>query len=100
MDAVADHGVISGDTVSDTSVAAQQVFDALESVGIDVTDVFLTLENEGVQKFEASWSELAETVQGQLDGVSSSWTVAEPASGLVDRELSEFLTLPAYARMP
>jgi malate synthase len=30
----------------------------------------------------------------------SSWTVAEPASGLVDRELSEFLTLPAYARMP
>ncbi len=72
MDAVADHGVISGDTVSDTSVEAQQVFDALEAVGLDLTDLFLTLENEGVQKFEASWSELAETVQGQLDGVSSS----------------------------
>jgi len=72
MDAVADHGVISGDTVSDTSAAAQQVFDALEGVGIDVTDVFLTLENEGVQKFEASWSELADTVRGQLDAVSSS----------------------------
>jgi len=43
------------------------VFDALSGVGIDVTDVFLTLEDEGVQKFEASWGELAETVQGQLD---------------------------------
>jgi len=72
MDAVADHGEIRGDTVSDTSAAAQQVFDALEGVGIDLTDVFLTLENEGVQKFEASWSELADTVQGQLDAVSSS----------------------------
>jgi transaldolase len=72
MDAVADHGEIRGDTVSDTSAAAQQVFDALEGVGIDVTDVFLTLENEGVQKFEASWSELADTVRGQLDAVSSS----------------------------
>jgi len=72
MNAVADHGEIRGDTVSDTSAAAQQVFDALEGVGIDVTDVFLTLENEGVQKFEASWSELADTVRGQLDAVSSS----------------------------
>ena len=72
MDAVADHGEIRGDTVSDTSAAAQQVFDALEGVGIDLTDVFLTLENEGVQKFEASWSELADTVRGQLDAVSSS----------------------------
>jgi len=72
MDAVADHGEIRGDTVSDTSAAAQQVFDALEGVGIDLTDVFLTLENEGVQKLEASWSELADTVQGQLDAVSSS----------------------------
>jgi transaldolase len=28
--------------------------------------VFLTLENEGVDKFEKSWSELLETVSGQL----------------------------------
>ncbi|MGI9157262.1 MAG: transaldolase [Marmoricola sp.] len=65
--AVAEHGGIDGDTVSGTSQAAQEVFDALSGVGIDVTDVFLTLEDEGVQKFEASWGELAETVQGQLD---------------------------------
>ncbi len=72
MDAVADHGEIRGDTVSNTSAEAQQVFDALQAVGIDLTEVFLALENEGVEKFEASWAELAETVQGQLGGAASS----------------------------
>ena len=43
------------------------MFDALERVGIDLTDVFLVLEDEGVDKFEKSWAELLETVQGQLD---------------------------------
>jgi len=71
MDAVAEHGECTGDTVSDTAVAAQQVFDALDGVGIDVTDVFRTIENEGVEKFTASWAELAETVQGQLDSLTA-----------------------------
>ncbi len=71
MDAVAEHGECTGDTVSDTSVAAQQVFDALDGVGIDITDVFRTIENEGVEKFTASWAELAETVQGQLDRLTA-----------------------------
>jgi len=48
-----------------------QVFDALDGVGIDVTDVFRTIENEGVEKFTASWAELAETVQGQLDSLTA-----------------------------
>jgi len=67
MDAVAEHGEVTGDTVSDTAVAGQQVFDALDGVGIDITDVFGTIENEGVEKFTASWAGLADTVQGQLD---------------------------------
>ncbi len=71
MDAVAEHGEVTGDTVSDTSVAAQQVFDALDGVGIDITDVFRTIENEGVEKFTASWAELADTVQGQLDSLTA-----------------------------
>ncbi|MGZ4552508.1 MAG: transaldolase [Mycobacteriaceae bacterium] len=71
MDAVAHHGVIAGDTVSDTSAVAQGVFDALHAVGIDLTDVFRTLESEGVEKFETSWGELAETVRGQLDSASA-----------------------------
>src|SRR5581483_2168935 len=67
IEAVADHGVITGDTVTGTASAAQELFDKLEEVGIDLTDVFLVLENEGVQKFEESWSELLEETQKQLD---------------------------------
>jgi transaldolase len=66
IDAVADHGVITGDTVTGTASAAQEVFDKLEAVGVDLTDVFLTLENEGVQKFEESWTELLEETEKQL----------------------------------
>jgi transaldolase len=64
---VADHGVIRGDTVTGTADAAQEVFDKLEAVGIDLQDVFLTLENEGVEKFEKSWQELLDETQTQLD---------------------------------
>jgi transaldolase len=67
LEAVADHGVIRGDTVTGTADAAQEVFDKLEAVGIDLRDVFLTLENEGVEKFEKSWLELLEETQTQLD---------------------------------
>jgi transaldolase len=64
---VADHGVITGDTVSGTADAAQQVFDALTAAGIDLPDVFKLLEDEGVEKFEKSWQELIDATQGQLD---------------------------------
>src|SRR5947209_8657226 len=65
IEAVADHGEVPGDTVSGTAAQAQEVFDELEAIGIDLTDVFLVLENEGVQKFEESWSELLEETQKQ-----------------------------------
>ena len=67
MDAVADHGVVTGDTVTGKGAESQEVFDALSGVGIDLTDVFLVLENEGVEKFEKSWQELIEATQDQLD---------------------------------
>ena len=67
MDAVADHGVIKGDTVTGKADEAQEVFDKLEAIGIDLQDVFLTLENEGVEKFEKSWQELLDETQTQLD---------------------------------
>jgi transaldolase len=66
IDAVADHGVITGDTVTGTASAAQEVFDKLTAVGIDLTDVFLVLENEGVEKFETSWKDLLAETQTQL----------------------------------
>ncbi|MEV6912799.1 transaldolase [Amycolatopsis sp. NPDC051071] len=67
LDAAADHADITGDTVTGKGPDAQIVFDKLRVVGIDIDDVFLTLENEGVEKFEKSWVELLETVTGQLE---------------------------------
>ncbi len=46
------------------------MFDELDAIGIDLRDVFLVLENEGVEKFEKSWQELLEATQGQLDDTS------------------------------
>jgi transaldolase len=67
IDAVADHGVITGDTVTGTGGEAQAVFDKLTAVGIDLPDVFTVLEDEGVEKFEKAWLELLDATQEQLD---------------------------------
>ncbi|BBX07604.1 transaldolase [Mycolicibacterium aichiense] len=70
MDAVADHGVVTGDTITGTAGAAQEVFDKLDAIGVDLRDVFLLLENEGVEKFEKSWQELLDATQDQLDAAA------------------------------
>ncbi|CCH33509.1 transaldolase [Actinosynnema sp. NPDC047251] len=67
LHAVADHGKITGDTVTGRAAQAQEVFDGLSEVGIDLDDVFVVLETEGVDKFEKSWAELLDTVTGQLN---------------------------------
>ncbi|OBB41821.1 transaldolase [Mycobacterium sp. 852002-51961_SCH5331710] len=67
IEAVADHGVITGDTVTGTAEESQAVFDQLSSIGIDLPDVFRLLEDEGVEKFEKSWLELLEATQEQLN---------------------------------
>lgn len=66
IDAVADHGVITGDTITGTAAAAQEVFDKVSAIGVDLTDVFLVLENEGVEKFVESWTDLLSETQKQL----------------------------------
>jgi transaldolase len=66
IDAVADHGVISGDTVRGTAASAQGVFDSLAAAGIDLPDVFVVLEDEGVEKFIDSWNQLLSETQNQL----------------------------------
>ena len=68
--ALADHGEVPGDQVSGTAEAAQRTFNELAEVGIDLDDVFVVLEREGVEKFDASWAELGETVAGQLAKVA------------------------------
>ncbi|WP_329790295.1 transaldolase [Lentzea sp. DG1S-22] len=66
LQAVADAGKITGDTVTGRAAEGQEVFDQLAAVGIDLQDVFVALETEGVEKFEKSWEELLETVTNQL----------------------------------
>src|ERR1700743_3083656 len=77
IDAVADHGTTTADTVTGTSDAAQTVFDALDAIGIDVRDVFLTLEDEGVDKFKDAWSKLLKATQEQLDGAATKRATGE-----------------------
>ena len=66
LEAVEDHGVVRGDTVTMTYAEAQQVLDDLKAAGIDYDDVVEQLEVEGVSKFEDSWSELTSSVAEQL----------------------------------
>jgi transaldolase len=68
IDAVADHGVIRGNTIEGTYGSASATFSALEAVGIDLPDVFEVLEREGVDKFVKSWEELLESTRKALAG--------------------------------
>ena len=63
--AYADHGAI-GFPVVDASEPAAKVMRLLTEAGVDLPDVFATLEAEGVTKFEQSWQELVGTVSASL----------------------------------
>jgi len=71
LEAVHDHGHVRGDTVTGEYDAAQRTLDQLAAVGIDYDDVIETLEREGVDKFEAAWLQLLDSVRGQLDSARS-----------------------------
>jgi transaldolase len=65
--AVADHGVLHGNAVSGTYEEARKVFEELAELGIGYEDVVTVLEEEGVSKFAASWQELLDTIQTELE---------------------------------
>jgi transaldolase len=67
LEAVHDHGVVRGDTVTTRYAEAQQVMDDLKSAGIDYDDVVRQLEEEGVKKFEDAWNGLIDSVSEQLE---------------------------------
>jgi transaldolase len=70
LEAVADHGKITSDAVRGAYDDAREVMAGLASVGVEIDDVTKVLESEGVEKFEASWAELLQTVQAQLEQAS------------------------------
>lgn len=71
LEAFADHGEVEGDKVTGEKDGAQAVFDQLQEAGIDLDEVFIALEDEGVDKFKKSWTELVETVEGQMEQARS-----------------------------
>jgi len=60
--AFADHGEVTGDTITPAIAAANATLAALAGVGVDYADVVARLEDEGVAKFVASWHDLVESV--------------------------------------
>ncbi|HVW80353.1 MAG TPA: transaldolase [Mycobacteriales bacterium] len=69
--AVADHGKVTGDTIRPNYADAHEVMDALASVGVDYDDVVRVLEEEGVEKFVASWNELTESTKAELEKLAA-----------------------------
>ncbi|MFF2364576.1 transaldolase [Streptomyces sp. NPDC058122] len=65
--AFADHGTVDvhASAVRDYASAAAHLA-ALEAVGIDFADVTDALEREGLEKFEASWSQLGASVDNEM----------------------------------
>jgi len=67
LEATHDHAVITGDEVTTNYADAHSVFDRLSAVGVDFADVTQKLEDEGVEKFIASWHDLQKTVADALE---------------------------------
>ncbi|WP_431779062.1 transaldolase [Microbacterium aurantiacum] len=66
LEATFDHAEISGDSITGNYGDAHEVFDRLAAAGIDLVEVTQLLEDEGVEKFIASWHELQQTVTEAL----------------------------------
>ncbi|KUN04001.1 transaldolase [Streptomyces yokosukanensis] len=72
LEATADHGQITGDTIRGTYEQARAELDALEKLGISYDDVVQVLEDEGVEKFEASWNDLLKSTEAELKRLTPS----------------------------
>jgi transaldolase len=63
LDAVIDHGVVRGNTISTHYAEAIEVLKALSGIGISLDEVTTELEIDGVKKFAQAWEELLENVK-------------------------------------
>ncbi|MEU2563596.1 transaldolase [Streptomyces longispororuber] len=71
LKATADHGVITGDTVTGGYEQARADLKAVDALGISYDEVVRQLEDEGVAKFEAAWNDLLATVATRLRGAEA-----------------------------
>ncbi|CAL9610735.1 transaldolase [Streptomyces sp. enrichment culture] len=66
LNATAERGEITGDTVTGGYDRARADLAAVERLGISYDEVVTRLEDEGVAKFEAAWQDLLDTVTKSL----------------------------------
>ena len=71
LESTADHGEVTGDTVTGGYAEASKVLDDLENVGVSYNDVVELLEVEGVDKFEKAWGELLDGVTAEMEKVTA-----------------------------
>jgi transaldolase len=69
--AVADHGLVRGDTIRPFYSDAHEVFDDLAAVDVDYDEVVQLLEDEGLTKFESSWALVTDQVGDRLRATRS-----------------------------
>ena len=81
LHALEDHGKFTGDTVRGNYESARELLASLESLGIGYNDVVEVLEDEGVEKFAASWKELTTSVQDELDRLAKEVSTGTPEAG-------------------
>ncbi|WP_405621851.1 transaldolase [Streptomyces sp. NBC_00076] len=67
LNAAADHGDITGDTITGGYAQARADLAAVERLGISYDEVVRQLEDEGVAKFEVAWQELLDAVTKSLN---------------------------------
>ncbi|MFG3660729.1 transaldolase [Streptomyces sp. NPDC047706] len=72
LEATEERGQITGDTISGTYEQARADLDAVEQLGIKYDDVVQLLEDEGVDKFEASWIDLLKSTEAELKRLAPS----------------------------
>ncbi|MFD9430203.1 transaldolase [Streptomyces sp. NPDC060002] len=66
LNATADHGDITGDTVTGGYAQAHADLAAVEALGISYDEVVTQLEDEGVAKFAVAWQDLLDAVTKSL----------------------------------
>ncbi|MGW0081686.1 transaldolase [Streptomyces sp. NPDC003393] len=67
LEATEEQGEIRGDAVRGTYDQARADLNALEKIGISYDEVVQLLEDEGVEKFEASWIDLLKSTEAELE---------------------------------
>ncbi|MET8474776.1 transaldolase [Streptomyces sp. NPDC006422] len=72
LEASADHGQITGNTIAGTYDQSRKEIEAVEKLGISYDEVVQLLEDEGVDKFEASWNDLLKSTEAELKRLAPS----------------------------